>query len=231
MAAAGASRVYNLAADMGGMGFIENNKALCMLSVLINTHMLMAAREARRRAVLLRLVGLCLRRRAPDVARRHRARARRTPTPRCPRTGTAGRSSSASGCAGTSARTSGSRRGWRATTTSTGRYGTWDGGREKAPAAICRKVIEAQAPGDHADRDLGRRRADPELHVHRRLRVRHPAIMTDSDILDPINLGSRTGHDQRAGRHRRGHRRDRAGSQLQPRRAAGRPRAQQRQHA
>src|SRR5437588_1969503 len=34
----GAVVVYNLAADMGGMGFIENNKALCMLSVLINTH-------------------------------------------------------------------------------------------------------------------------------------------------------------------------------------------------
>src|SRR5712672_3592017 len=41
-----ASQVYNLAANMGGMGFIENNKALCMLSVLINTHMLQAAREA-----------------------------------------------------------------------------------------------------------------------------------------------------------------------------------------
>src|SRR4026207_1792881 len=39
-----ARTVYNLAADMGGMGFIENNKALCMLSVLINTHLLMAAR-------------------------------------------------------------------------------------------------------------------------------------------------------------------------------------------
>ena len=37
--------VYNLAADMGGMGFIENNRALCMLSVLINTHLLMAARK------------------------------------------------------------------------------------------------------------------------------------------------------------------------------------------
>jgi nucleoside-diphosphate-sugar epimerase len=37
--------VYNLAADMGGMGFIENNWALCMLSVLINTHLLMAARK------------------------------------------------------------------------------------------------------------------------------------------------------------------------------------------
>src|SRR6202142_1194929 len=41
----GATAVFNLAADMGGMGFIENNKALCMLSVLINTHLLMAARE------------------------------------------------------------------------------------------------------------------------------------------------------------------------------------------
>lgn len=41
----GATKIYNLAADMGGMGFIENNKALCMLSVLINTHMLQAAHE------------------------------------------------------------------------------------------------------------------------------------------------------------------------------------------
>jgi GDP-D-mannose 3', 5'-epimerase len=40
----GAAHVYNLASDMGGMGFIEHNKALCMLSVLINTHMLMSAR-------------------------------------------------------------------------------------------------------------------------------------------------------------------------------------------
>src|SRR5258708_33875199 len=42
-AAQGASDIYNLAANMGGMGFIEHNKALCMLSVLINTHMLQAA--------------------------------------------------------------------------------------------------------------------------------------------------------------------------------------------
>src|SRR5580704_6303879 len=45
-AVAGVDLVYNLAADMGGMGFIENNKALCMLSVLINTHLLMAAKDA-----------------------------------------------------------------------------------------------------------------------------------------------------------------------------------------
>ena len=41
----GAVEIYNLAADMGGMGFIENNKAACMLSVLINTHLLQAAVE------------------------------------------------------------------------------------------------------------------------------------------------------------------------------------------
>ena len=41
-----ANEVYNLAADMGGMGFIENNKTLCMLSVLINTHLLMASQQA-----------------------------------------------------------------------------------------------------------------------------------------------------------------------------------------
>jgi len=41
----GVSQIYNLAADMGGMGFIENNKAKCMESVLINTHLLQAARS------------------------------------------------------------------------------------------------------------------------------------------------------------------------------------------
>jgi nucleoside-diphosphate-sugar epimerase len=41
----GFNEVFNLAADMGGMGFIETNKAACMISILINTHLLMAARE------------------------------------------------------------------------------------------------------------------------------------------------------------------------------------------
>jgi GDP-D-mannose 3',5'-epimerase len=39
----GSVEIYNLAANMGGMGFIEHNKALCMLPVLINTHLLQAA--------------------------------------------------------------------------------------------------------------------------------------------------------------------------------------------
>ena len=43
--AKGVSGVFNMACNMGGMGFIENNKAKCMLSVLVNTHMLMACKE------------------------------------------------------------------------------------------------------------------------------------------------------------------------------------------
>ena len=43
--AVGTDTIYNLAADMGGMGFIENNKALCMLTVLTSTHMLQAAKK------------------------------------------------------------------------------------------------------------------------------------------------------------------------------------------
>src|SRR6187455_2273760 len=46
-AAKSARMIFNLAADMGGMGFIETHKADCMLSVLINTNMLLAARDCR----------------------------------------------------------------------------------------------------------------------------------------------------------------------------------------
>ena len=39
----GVDEIFNMACNMGGMGFIENNKAECMLSVLINTNLLRAA--------------------------------------------------------------------------------------------------------------------------------------------------------------------------------------------
>nr|WP_279311345.1 NAD-dependent epimerase/dehydratase family protein [Salinibacter ruber] len=64
----GADQVYNLAADMGGMGFIEHNKALCMLSVRINTHLLMAARDMG--PLLLFVERLRLQRREAGHARR-----------------------------------------------------------------------------------------------------------------------------------------------------------------
>jgi hypothetical protein len=60
---------------MGGMGFIENNKALCMISVLIDTHLLMTSRDAG--AILLCLIGLRVQRRETDLGRCDAAQGRR----------------------------------------------------------------------------------------------------------------------------------------------------------
>jgi nucleoside-diphosphate-sugar epimerase len=146
-ALAGATVVYNLAADMGGMGFIEANKALCMLSVLINTHLLMAARSAGVRRFFFSS-SACVynleKQRRPEVT----ALKEDDAYPALPEDGY----------------------GWEklfsermcrhfdedfGVQTRVARYhnvygpwGTYEGGREKAPAAICRKVIAAMLSGD-----------------------------------------------------------------------------------
>ena len=99
-----AVEVYNLAADMGGMGFIENNKALCMLSVLTSTHVLMAAREAgvdRFFYSSSACVYAADKQTDADVVPLREEDA----YPALPEDATAGRSSSASGWPGTSGRT------------------------------------------------------------------------------------------------------------------------------
>jgi nucleoside-diphosphate-sugar epimerase len=144
----GADDVYNLAADMGGMGFIENNKAACMLSVLINTHLLRAALEAEVERYFY-ASSACVyaagKQRSADVTPLREADA----YPAQPEDGY----------------------GWEklfsermcrhfredyGLTTRVVRYhnvygphGTFDGGREKAPAAICRKIAEAKLSGKH----------------------------------------------------------------------------------
>ena len=119
------------------------------------------------------LLRVRLRGRQADQRRRHAAARRRTPIRRCRRTATAGRSCSASGCAGTSARTSACRRASPATTTSTARTAPTTAAarrrRRRSAARSSQRELERQA----RDRDLGRRRADPQLHVHRRLPARH----------------------------------------------------------
>lgn len=147
-ACAGAAHVFNLAADMGGMGFIETHKAECMLSVLINTHMLLAARDAGAERFFFSS-SACV------YAAGKQTDAAVTPLreadayPAMPEDGY----------------------GWEklfsermcrhftedfGLATRVARYhnvygphGTYDGGREKAPAAICRKVIEAKRSGRH----------------------------------------------------------------------------------
>jgi GDP-D-mannose 3', 5'-epimerase len=139
--------VYNLAADMGGMGFIENNRALCMLSVLINTHLLMASRDngvGRFFFSSSACVYAAEHQTSPDVVALKEADA----YPAMPEDGY----------------------GWEklfsermcrhftedfGLVTRVARYhnvygpeGTWRGGREKAPAAICRKVAQAKLSGN-----------------------------------------------------------------------------------
>lgn len=143
----GVNQVFNLAADMGGMGFIERNKALCMLSVLINTHLLMAARKAGVDRFFFSS-SACVynadKQKSADVIPLKEEDA----YPAMPEDGY----------------------GWEKLfsermcrhfsedfelQTRVARYhniygpeGTWEGGREKAPAALCRKVIAAKVAGD-----------------------------------------------------------------------------------
>lgn len=144
----GAGEVYNLAADMGGMGFIENNKALCMLSVLINTNLLLAGREADVNRYFF-ASSACVYAADKQVSTDVTALREQDAYPAMPEDGY----------------------GWEKLfsermcrhfredfgfTTRVARYhnvygehGTFDGGREKAPAAICRKVVQAKLSGHH----------------------------------------------------------------------------------
>jgi nucleoside-diphosphate-sugar epimerase len=148
LAAEGAGQIYNLAADMGGMGFIENNKALCMLSVLINTHMLLAAQKYGVKRFFY-ASSACVYAADKQTSPRVIPLKEEDAYPAMPEDGY----------------------GWEklfsermcrhfredfGLVTRVARYhnvygpqGTWGGGREKAPAAICRKVAEAKLSGKH----------------------------------------------------------------------------------
>ena len=180
--------VYNFASDMGGMGFIESNRALCMLNVLINTHLLDAAREAGVERFFF-ASSACVypldRQQAPDAA------ALKEPDayPAMPEDGY----------------------GWEklfgerlcrhfledfGVGTRVARFhnvygpqGAWRGGREKAPAAICRKVIQAK------------RNRDPTIEIWgdgRQARsftwiddaVEGTVRLMKSECAEPVNVGS-----------------------------------------
>ncbi len=184
----GASLVYQLAADMGGMGFIENNKALCMLSVLTNTHMLMAAKEAGVSRFFYSS-SACVynaeKQKHEDVEPLKEADA----YPAMPEDGY----------------------GWEklfsermcrhfredfGLTTRVARYhnvygpwGTWEGGREKAPAAVCRKVIEAKRRGK-SEIEIWGDGNQTRSFMYIDDCVTGTTRILSSEILDPINLGS-----------------------------------------
>ena len=181
--------VYNLAADMGGMGFIENNKALCMLSVLISTHMLEAARHAGVQRFFYSS-SACVYAAGKQESTRSESRcARPTPTRPCPRTATAGRSCSASACAATTTRTSGSRPGSPATTTSTARTGptTADGRRRPRPSAA--RSPQAVLSGTNEIEIWGDGKQTRSFTYIDDC-VTGTLKLTSSDVREPLNIGS-----------------------------------------
>ena len=139
----GIDGVFNMACNMGGMGFIENNKAECMLSVLVNTHMLMACKEHKVKKYFFSSSACAYNKdlqAKPDISGLKESDA----YPANPEDGY----------------------GWEklfsermcrhyledyGLDVKVARYhnvygpnGTYDGGREKAPAALCRKIIVAK---------------------------------------------------------------------------------------
>lgn len=186
-AAEGCDEIYNLACNMGGMGFIANNKALCMLSVLINTHLLMAAKDLGIKKYLYSSTA-CV------YAEEHQTEAANVSLkesdayPAMPENGY----------------------GWEKLFSERlcthfyedfgievrivrfhnvyGPNGTWDGGREKAPAALCRKVAIAKQTGNLELEIWGDGEQSRSFMYIDDCMTGLEKIMA-SDFTDPINLG------------------------------------------
>lgn len=185
----GATEVYNLAADMGGMGFIETHKAECMLSVLISTHMLVAAKDAGTVERFFYSSSACVYAADKQVNEDVIPLKESDAYPAMPEDGY----------------------GWEKLFTERmcrhfredyglatrvarfhnvyGPEGTWDGGREKAPAAMCRKVIEAKLTGNHGIEIWGDgKQTRSFMYIDDCLKG--VDLITHSDVVEPLNLGS-----------------------------------------
>ncbi|NBO62181.1 MAG: NAD-dependent epimerase/dehydratase family protein [Flavobacteriia bacterium] len=139
----GAKVIYNLAADMGGMGFIENNKAACMLSSLINTHLLMAAKDFGVNRYFFSssaCVYAAQKQTTPNVTALVEADA----YPAQPEDGYGWEKLFGERMCRHFSEDFGIQVSIARFHNVYGPFGTFDGGREKAPAAICRKVAEAK---------------------------------------------------------------------------------------
>ena len=184
----GINEVYDLAADMGGMGFIENHKADCMLSVLTGTHLLLAARDEGCDLFFF-ASSACVyaagHQTSPDVIALKESDA----YPAMPEDGY----------------------GWEklfmermcrhfledfGLATRVARYhnvygpsGTWHGGREKAPAAICRKIAVAAITGN-TEIEVWGDGLQTRSFMYIDDGVAGTLKLAKSDVTVPLNVGS-----------------------------------------
>jgi GDP-D-mannose 3',5'-epimerase len=187
----GVDRVYNLACNMGGMGFIQNNHSLCMESVLIQTHILMACRKNGVKDILYSSSACIYPMEAQTEVKDSKSQGLKESDayPANPEDGY----------------------GWEKLFSEIitdyfrkdfdinprvcrfhnvyGPNGTWDGGREKAPAAICRKVITAKIKGE-SEIEIWGDGEQTRSFMYVDDCITGLDLLWKSDFTDPINLGS-----------------------------------------
>jgi nucleoside-diphosphate-sugar epimerase len=186
----GAVEVYNLAADMGGMGFIERFRIECLRSILVNTHLIEAAYRAGAARYFF-----------SSSACAYNTLLQEDPNVRALKESDAYPAMAERGY------------GWeklmsemfcqeywveRGLETHIARFhniygphGTWFGGREKAPAAMCRKALEALDTGKYEIEIWGTGHQTRSFCFIEDCVVGIDAIMhCDELIATPINLGS-----------------------------------------
>ena len=184
----GAAYVYNLAADMGGMGFIELNKALCMLTVLINTHMLVASRDAGVRRFFFSSSACVY---AAEKQTNAAVTALREPDayPAMPEDGYGWEKLFSERMCRHFTEDFGLETRVARYHNVYGPYGTYDGGREKAPAAVCRKVVTAQLSGSDEIEIWGDGEQTRSFTYIDDCLFGTQALM-GSDVVEPLNIGS-----------------------------------------
>jgi GDP-D-mannose 3',5'-epimerase len=184
----GAQTVYSLAADMGGMGFIENNKALCMLTVLTTTHMLKAAQEAGVERYFYSS-SACVYAAEKQTDAEVTALREEDAYPAMPEDGYGWEKLFGERMARHFHEDFGIETRVARYHNVYGPYGTFEGGREKAPAAICRKVIHAKLSGDHTVEVWGDG-LQTRSFMYVDDCVYGTQLLTASDVREPINIGS-----------------------------------------
>ena len=184
----GAAVVFNLAADMGGMGFIENNRALCMLSVLINTHLLMAAREFGVRRFFFSS-SACVYAADKQVCENVVPLKEGDAYPAMPEDGYGWEKLFSERMCRHFREDFGLQTRVARYHNVYGPHGTWTGGREKAPAAICRKVIEAKLSGRN-EIEIWGTGSQTRSFMYIDDCLKGTQLILASDVLEPLNLGS-----------------------------------------
>jgi len=186
----GAVEVYNLAADMGGMGFIERFRVECLRSILVNTHMIEAAYKAGARRYFFSSSACAyntLLQQKPEVLALKESDA----YPAMAERGYGWEKLVSEMFCEEYWHERGMKTAIARFHNVYGPHGTWDGGREKAPAAMCRKVIAALDTGDkditiwgdgHQTRSF--------MYIEDCVQGIDKIMHEDRLIATPINLGS-----------------------------------------